>query len=255
VQRAALSRVRDYLQANLGKVEGDALPSGSRRARDNSSGSLCKTSACSTTVSCVTTSGTAQPASVPPRSEPTLTDPRGLYDAAVADFGPALVRLAHAYERDPHRREDLLQDIHFALWRSFASYDHRCAVRTWVYRVAHNVATSHMLKGRRQRAGSLVGIEVLEQSPPEQETLDESLAGQLDAERRRAQLVKLLQSLAPPDRQLMLLYLEGLDAAAISEITGLSSSNVATRIHRIKRVLAARVRAAGKRVSGSTDER
>jgi RNA polymerase sigma-70 factor, ECF subfamily len=45
----------------------------------------------------------------------------------------------------------------------------------------------------------------------------------------------------------MLLYLEGLDAASIGEITGLSPSNVATRIHRLKRVIARRVRHGGQR--------
>lgn len=168
-----------------------------------------------------------------------------MYEAAVADLGPALVRLVQAYERDPDRRQDLLQDIHFALWRSFASFDHRCTVRTWTYRVAHNVSSSHLLRNRRRRARPLVGLEFLEQAPRDEEAPDDVLAGRLDAERRLEQLAALLERLAPPDRQLMLLYLEGLDATAISEVTGLSTANVATRVHRIKRVLAARVRGAG----------
>jgi RNA polymerase sigma-70 factor (ECF subfamily) len=65
-----------------------------------------------------------------------------LYVEAAAAFGAALDRLARAYERDSDRRRDLLQDIHVALWRSFARFDHRCSIRTWVYRVAHNTATS-----------------------------------------------------------------------------------------------------------------
>jgi RNA polymerase sigma-70 factor (ECF subfamily) len=39
----------------------------------------------------------------------------------------------------------------------------------------------------------------------------------------------------------MLLYLEGMDAAEISEITGLSTRNVATKIHRIKQLLSKRL--------------
>jgi DNA-directed RNA polymerase specialized sigma24 family protein len=45
--------------------------------------------------------------------------------------------LVRGYEADPGRRQDLLQDIHIALWRSFAVFDERCSLRTWVYRVAH----------------------------------------------------------------------------------------------------------------------
>ena len=42
------------------------------------------------------------------------------YAEAAAAFGPALERLARAYERDPDKRRDLLQEIHIALWRSLA---------------------------------------------------------------------------------------------------------------------------------------
>jgi RNA polymerase sigma-70 factor (ECF subfamily) len=47
----------------------------------------------------------------------------------------------------------------------------------------------------------------------------------------------LIYRLRPHDRQIILLYLEGIDAAAIGEITGFSPGNVATKIHRIKHLL------------------
>jgi len=74
------------------------------------------------------------------------------YLAAAAEHGGAMQRLASATEANAERRRDLLQDMHVALWRSFASYDERCAVRTWVYRVAHNVAAIHVDRVRRSRA-------------------------------------------------------------------------------------------------------
>jgi RNA polymerase sigma-70 factor, ECF subfamily len=64
-----------------------------------------------------------------------------LYEQAAEAYGSSLDRLARAYELDPEARRDLLQDIHFHLWRSFAYFDQRCSLRTWVYRIAHNVAT------------------------------------------------------------------------------------------------------------------
>jgi RNA polymerase sigma-70 factor (ECF subfamily) len=63
-----------------------------------------------------------------------------LYEEAVSTHGPALDRLARAYEADPETRRDLLQEIHLALWRSLDSFQSRCSLRTWIYRVAHNVA-------------------------------------------------------------------------------------------------------------------
>jgi RNA polymerase sigma-70 factor (ECF subfamily) len=171
-----------------------------------------------------------------------LADQSRLYDEAAASFGPALARLAVAYQRDPDWRQDLLQDIHFAVWRSLAAFDGRCALRTWVYRVAHNVATSHALRDRRSARG-LVGLESLEEAPApfDEDAPAARLVEQLDAERQRVRLAALIDQLVAPDRQLVLLYLEGLDAAAIGEVTGLSPANVATKIHRIKRVLARRV--------------
>lgn len=158
-----------------------------------------------------------------------------LYEEAAAEFGAALERLARGYERDPDKRRDLLQEIHVALWRSFGRFDGRCSLRTWVYRVAHNTATSHAIRPA-VRGPVLV---------PADETL-ESIAGATDGEdafdRRRAldRLYELIRQLRPPDRQVMLLYLEEVEAAAIAEITGLSVSNVATKVHRIKQLLVRR---------------
>jgi RNA polymerase sigma-70 factor (ECF subfamily) len=86
----------------------------------------------------------------------------GLYRDAASTYGAALERLARAYEADPDIRRDLLQDIHAALWRSFEGFDGRCSLRTWIYRVAHNVGASHVMQQRRSRAQVLVGLEELE---------------------------------------------------------------------------------------------
>jgi RNA polymerase sigma-70 factor (ECF subfamily) len=52
-----------------------------------------------------------------------------LYGHAVAQFGPSMARLAIAYEANRSHREDLLQEIHLALWRSLATFDNRCSRR------------------------------------------------------------------------------------------------------------------------------
>ncbi len=74
-----------------------------------------------------------------------------LYHQAADSFGAALERLARAYEADPDKRRDLMQEIHLALWRSFDGFAGRCSLRTWVYRVAHNTAASHVIRQRRSR--------------------------------------------------------------------------------------------------------
>ena len=71
------------------------------------------------------------------------------YLEAVETYCPALSRLARAYEADDDKRRDLLQEIHFQLWRSLQRFDGRCSMRTWIYRTAHHVAASHVLRERR----------------------------------------------------------------------------------------------------------
>src|SRR5215471_12993447 len=101
-----------------------------------------------------------------------------LYKEAVASCGTALDRVARAYEADPDKRRDLLQEIHVALWLSFENFEGRCSLRTWVFRVAHNTATSVVIR-RKARAPSFVSIDEAEeslqkddQSIDQQETMD-----------------------------------------------------------------------------------
>ena len=156
-----------------------------------------------------------------------------LYRDAAAAYGAALERLAAGYEADADRRRDLLQEIHLSIWQSLASLDHRCSLRTWVYRVAHNVAASHVMREHRRNSRTLVGLEGVEASTTEN---DHERA--LDEQNALQRLLCLIQRLKPLDRQVILAYLEEMDAASISEITGISPSNVATKIHRIKNILA-----------------
>ena len=163
-----------------------------------------------------------------------------LYAEVLDDFAGAIDRLARAYELNVEERRDLVQEIHFALWRSLATFDERCSLRTWVYRVAHNTATSHVVRQRRTNA-SLVSLD-------EVESLADESRGEtaLDEHHKLERLYRFIQQLNPLDRQIVVLYLEDLDAAAIGEITGISPGNVATRIHRVKNILARRL-GAGER--------
>jgi RNA polymerase sigma-70 factor (ECF subfamily) len=169
------------------------------------------------------------------------SDQDQLYQDAVDKYGTALARLARAYEAEPESRRDLLQEIHIALWRSFEGFERQCSLRTWIYRVAHNVSVTHVLRQRRSRSQLLVGLEELEHRPDSAEAHDSA-----DRNQALERLLKLIKRLKPLDKQVILSYLEGLDAASIAEITGLSAGNVATKIHRIKNILTSRFHAGGQ---------
>jgi RNA polymerase sigma-70 factor, ECF subfamily len=151
-----------------------------------------------------------------------------LFEEATRSFGPALARLVSAYEADPDRRLDLSQEIQLQLWRSLAHFNHHCSLRTWTYRVAHNVAASYLIRERRART-PFVSLEDLDVPAPVPQPTHQSNLSKLES---------LIQSLRPLDRQIIVSYLEELDATTIGEITGLSAPAVAMRIHRIKIILA-----------------
>ena len=153
-----------------------------------------------------------------------------LYAEAAAAISPAIRRRSRATEANIDGAGDLEQDIHLALWRSFANFDGRCSLSTWCYRVAHNVAADHVSRARRQRSAvSLENVALADIEDP---------SAVLDEARTRARLHSLIQALRQPDRSVILLYLEALDAQTIAAITGLSGANVAVKIHRIKALLA-----------------
>ncbi len=158
-------------------------------------------------------------------------DPDRLYLEAQAEHGEAMRRLVRGYEADADLQRDLLQEMHIELWRSLKGFDRRCSLRTWVYRVAHNVGADHITKRRNVRE-RLVELEALSFDPA---------APSVEARERRredlADLQKLIHRLAPLDRQIILLYLEGATALEIADVTGLTPGNTATKIHRIKKIL------------------
>jgi RNA polymerase sigma-70 factor (ECF subfamily) len=166
-----------------------------------------------------------------------------LYAEASAANAAAIRRLARGYEADPDRQRDLLQEIYLQLWLSLGSFDRRCSLRTWVYRIAHNVGASHVVRDRRLTS-RLVDLETLEARMF-------SVDGEAEVERwiSAAILLDLIHRLKPLDRQVILLYLEGEAAASIADVTGITASNVATKVHRIKRMLKQ------KYLEGATDAR
>lgn len=154
------------------------------------------------------------------------------YLEAAGAHGAAMQRLARAMEADAGRRQDLLQEMHVALWRSLAKFDGRCSLKTWVYRVAHNVASTHVGREVRRNRG-LVTVDAIGEIPARDNPAAEHERG--DALER---LNAWIRALKPADRQVMTLYLEELDAPSIAEITGFTPGAVMTRISRLKARLA-----------------
>ena len=154
-----------------------------------------------------------------------------LYQEAGEQFAPAIARLSRAVERNADKARDLEQDIHCALWTSFSRFKGDCALKTWVYRVAHNVAADHIAKSfRGPKKVPLEEIDALPStSSPENEANQSLVLAQVD---------ELIRRLPALDAQVIVLWLEGETTSEISNITGLTNSAVGVRVHRIKSLLA-----------------
>jgi RNA polymerase sigma-70 factor (ECF subfamily) len=151
------------------------------------------------------------------------------FRALTAEYAPALQRLARGYEADEGRQHDLVQEILVALWQGLPSFEGRASLRTWVYRVAHNVAVSHVVKRQRDRLARSV--------PLEDDALVANAVREAEGHDAVNRVAALVRALRPADAQVILLYLEGLEHSEIAEVTGLSRENVAVKIHRIKAAL------------------
>jgi RNA polymerase sigma-70 factor (ECF subfamily) len=171
--------------------------------------------------------------------------PEARFRALVAEHGAAIGRLARGYEADEGRQQDLVQEILVAIWSALPRFEGRSSLRTWLYRIAHNVAVSHALKGRRDRLVRAVPIDDFD----DEGLIEAVRSATREVEGRDAiqRLAALVRALRPVDAQVILLYLEGLEHAEISEVTGLSRDNIAVKIHRIKTALAAAMKDEGVR--------
>lgn len=159
-----------------------------------------------------------------------------LFERMAAEYSAPLARLARAHEADPSLRQDLIQEIHIALWRSLSSFAGDCSLRTWVYRVAHNAAATHVRRRRRRVDKHLVALDDIEipaEGPEIATAVDEALM--------LARIEELVRRLKPNDREIIVLHLEGLGVEEIAEIAGLSLTNTGTKIHRIRRLLSQRL--------------
>lgn len=141
-----------------------------------------------------------------------------------------LYKVSSLYCANAADREDLAQEIVAQLWRSYARFDGRSRFSTWMYRVALNVAISWVREDRVRRERIATDAALLEarladqavaETPPELHVL----------------LTEILTRLPVLDRALLLLYLDGEDHASIAAVLGLSPTNVATKIARLRQKL------------------
>lgn len=147
-------------------------------------------------------------------------DTEAAFTAMLRDNHPAITRLARRYA-GPHDWQDLAQEMQLQLWRSFADFDGRALLSTWVYRVALNTAMSHLRKPRREH----LPLDLAPERGDAGHAVDPMQV-----------LDDFLAVLDPVQRAILLLDLEGLPREQVAEVLGLTPNAVAVRMTRLRQL-------------------
>jgi RNA polymerase sigma factor (sigma-70 family) len=146
------------------------------------------------------------------------------FQTLVDEHRKILYKICHSYCRDRDSREDLAQEILVQLWRSFGRFDGRCRFSTWMYRIGLNVAISfYWRESTRTRYVISDEARVLE------------AVGEMDSQPEDVRLLyRFIDGLDPLNKALILLDLDEQSYREISDVLGITETNVATKINRLK---------------------
>ena len=146
---------------------------------------------------------------------------------ALNDHKGLVFKTASIYTNSNDDRNDLAQEIIYQLWKSFDTFSHKSSLTTWIYRVAMNVAIYHLKSGKRR----------IQSVPLDEQVIDFKEIDTGEIEENWLLLKNLIGKLNLLDKGIVILYLEGKSYMEIGEIIGISSSNVGTKLSRIKEKL------------------
>lgn len=149
----------------------------------------------------------------------------------IKDNEGVIFKITTIYTNNGQDQKDLYQDIVYQLWKSFDSFKNEAKISTWMYRVALNTAIRQLQIQKRRPIGISIDQVVVQQTENHDKEFEDRLK----------QLYSHIGELNVLEKGLILLLLEGKKYEEIAEITGLTVTNVGTRISRIKVKLKAQI--------------
>jgi RNA polymerase sigma factor (sigma-70 family) len=166
-------------------------------------------------------------------AEGTKPEPAGKasvrFEQIVADYGPLISRIAMSYEADPGLRQDLVQQVFLAIWQALPGFRGESSLKTFVAKIAQNRSISHVVKRVREPpVAPLDELAAVERSTPEDN---------VNSTRERQLLLRATQHLPLPQRQVIVLVLEGFSYAEIAEMLEIPANALALRLSRAKAAL------------------
>lgn len=153
----------------------------------------------------------------------------GTFEKLMREHGTMLHRIAASYEGDPARRQELQQEIWAAVWRALPSFRGEASLRTFVARIAHNRAITHVAS-----VASEPRTTELDETLPSDQPSPFDDAEHSDQQRR---LMEAVRTLSLNARQIVVLTLEGFSPREIAETLSLNPNIVSIRLTRAKEQL------------------
>lgn len=151
------------------------------------------------------------------------------FERIVSDYGPLISRIAMSYEADPALREDLVQQIFLAVWQALPSFRADASLKTFIARIAQNRAISFVAKQVRQPpTAEMPELVESDQPDPEQSAIEAN---------ERTVLLEATRRLPLPQREVIILVLEGFNYAEIGEMLNIAPNALALRLSRAKATL------------------
>ncbi|CAN5517088.1 sigma-70 family RNA polymerase sigma factor [soil metagenome] len=138
-----------------------------------------------------------------------------------------IFKITTFYSNTAADQKDLYQEIVYQLWKSFDSFRNESKISTWMYRIALNTSIANLNKSKRKGTEipiDKVVLNIMEQHDPQ-------------IEERISALYAQIGKLSNVEKGIVLLYLEGKNYEEIASITGFTTSNVGTRLGRIRQKL------------------
>ncbi len=153
---------------------------------------------------------------------------REQFISIIKEHQPLIYKICYTYCREPEDRKDLQQEVMLQLWHSFKHFDGRVKITTWMYKVALNTSISFYRSERKHQDKRLpINEEII--SLPDEDDLPEK--------ENIRMLYQLINQMNDLDKALILLYLDDNKYKDIADILGITETNVATKISRLKQHL------------------
>jgi len=154
-------------------------------------------------------------------------------DALLRQYQPQIFRFGMKMCRDTEDAQDVLQETLFAAARTLHGFRGASSVSTWLYAIAR----SFCIKRRRRSVFAPEVVSLESDAPSARAAPDPALDPEqaLAGGEVAAALESAIAALEPEYREVLLLRdVEGLSAADVAEVTGISVAAVKSRLHRAR---------------------